>query len=444
MARRNPRGVRIGAVRLRGAGVLLTLLAAVAAAGCAATPVSRSVSTTTPDRHATTTSTTAPPTSTPTTVAGPAGSLAGGRTPVPAPTGPTVSPPATIAADCSVDVARPLTQWLNQLPAGQTVVAPAHSCYLVNGGVSLNFPKGLTIYGATFVDKATDPADGDAVITAAGGSDLTLEALHIQGANPGGYHADLEFAAGIEIEGTQNATVRGVTITNTFGDGVTLLPLRSSANHHSGPIVAVPEGVTIRDVTMKQVGRMGIAFVSVKGAMVTDVIVKHPGFDIFDFEADQWNEGQKDVTIDGCEATGGAYFFVNIGSSAGQRTKNITVERCTMTSDKVGSAILIRRQRTQQVERGPYTFADDTLSCGASVNVACVEVLGGIVDVTNSSLRFPSGITQKAVYHAAEGAQVTFTNDVVDGFGLQGTKNGKKAAVHVIGGRWTGSNGSSP
>lgn len=341
-------------------------------------------------------------------------------------------------------MAEPLQKWLNQLPPGQTVVAPANSCYLVNGGMNLNFPKGLTIYGATFVDKATVPAEGDAVITAVGGSNLTLEALHIVGANPGGYHSALEFAAGIVLEGTQNATVRSATITNTFGDGITLLPLRSSANHHSGSIVAVPKSVTIRDITMKQVGRMGIAFVSVKGATVTDVIVKHPGFDIFDFEADQWNEGQKDVTIDGCEAAGGAYFFVNIGSSAGQRTKNITVEHCTMTDDDVGSAILIRRQQTQKAERGPYTFEGDTLNCGKNENVACVEVLGGVVTVSNSSLRFPSGITGKAAYHAAEGAQVTFTNDVVNGFGTEGTKNGKKAVVQVVGGRWTASATASP
>jgi hypothetical protein len=114
-----------------------------------------------------------------------------------------------------------------------------------------------------------------------------------------------------------------------------------------------------------------------------------------------------------------------------------------MTDDSVGSAILIRRQRTQKAERGPYTFADDTLNCGSSENVACVEVLGGVITVSNSSLRFPSGVTGKAVYHAAEGTQLSFTNDMVSGYGAQGTKNGKKAVVQVVGGQWTGSSGSS-
>jgi hypothetical protein len=35
-------------------------------------------------------------------------------------------------------------------------------------------------------------------------------------------------------------------------------------------------------------------------------------------------------------------------------------------------------------------------------------------------------------------------NDVVNGFGVQGTKNGKKAAVQVVGGRWTASTTSIP
>ena len=59
---------------------------------------------------------------------GGAGTLAGGSAPVPAPTGPTVSPPSTIAANCSVDVSKPLRKWLKALPAGSTVVAPTNAC----------------------------------------------------------------------------------------------------------------------------------------------------------------------------------------------------------------------------------------------------------------------------------------------------------------------------
>ncbi len=81
----------------------------------------------------------------------------GGATPVPPPTGPTVSPPQSVVANCSVDVSKPLRKWLKSLPAGQTVVPPANACYLVNEGLKLVDPKNLTIYGATFMDMETAP-----------------------------------------------------------------------------------------------------------------------------------------------------------------------------------------------------------------------------------------------------------------------------------------------
>jgi hypothetical protein len=130
---------------------------------------------------------------------GGAGTLAGGSAPVPAPTGPTVSPPSTIAANCSVDVSKPLRKWLKALPAGSTVVAPTNECYLVDQGLNLKDPKNLTIYGGTFADKATSAAGvhpfGNPVFSVVGGSGLSIEAMHIVGANAGGYHPKLAFAS---------------------------------------------------------------------------------------------------------------------------------------------------------------------------------------------------------------------------------------------------------
>ncbi len=423
---------------LRRVWALAILAIAMTVAACGGTSPTNSVSATSKGRGPSTTVPSAPSTA-PSPTGAPA-TLLGGAAPVPAPTGPTVSPPSTVAANCSVDVSKPLRKWLRSLPAGSTVVAPANACYLVDAGLRLNDPKKLTIYGGTFTDKATTGAGvhpfGDAVFSVIGGSDLTIEAMHIVGVNPGGYHRSLAFAAGIELEGTAGATIRGVTISNTFGDGITLDPLRGAADHESGQILAPASAVVIRDVTVKDVGRQGITFASIKRAQVSDVIVDNPGINTFDFEADQGNEGAKNVTIDGCEATAGHYFFANGGAGDGRQTGNITVERCTMETVEGGTAILVARARHDRVARGPFTFEDDSLRCGASVYVSCVQVTKGDVTVSNSSLRFPAATIHEPVYHAAAGAHVTFDNDEVSGYGHPGAKTGKKTIVRVVGGDW--------
>jgi hypothetical protein len=367
---------------------------------------------------------------------------------VPAPTGKTVSPPQTVAANCSVNVSKPLRKWLRSLPAGSTVVAPANACYLVNNGLRLLKPKGLTIYGGTFTDKETAPkkkahSKGNPVFTIVGGSDISFEAMHIVGANTAGYNAKLAFAGGIELEGTAGATIRGVTISNTYGDGITLAPLRGGSDHNSGQIIAPASAVTIRDVTVKDIGRQGLTFASIQGATVSDVIVDHPGLDTFDFEADQSNEGAENVTIDGCEAMDGAYFFANGGLSDAKHTGNITVEGCTMDNVEAGSAILVVRIKHSHGSRGPFTFKDDSLRCGASDYVSCVQIIGGDVTVADTTLQFPSGSVHEPVYHAAKGAHVTFDGDVVSGYGKAGKKIGKKSDVQVVGGHWTAWAGTS-
>src|SRR3974390_1443601 len=56
------------------------------------------------------------------------------------------TPPATIAANCSVDVTKPLYDWINTLPQGTTsqpteVQFAAGGCYQVDG---MLFLRGLT------------------------------------------------------------------------------------------------------------------------------------------------------------------------------------------------------------------------------------------------------------------------------------------------------------
>jgi hypothetical protein len=363
------------------------------------------------------------------------------------------SPPQSIPSDCSVDVSKTLGPWLRALPANSTVEVPSGSCYQVDEGLALRFPQGLTIDGGTFDNQATSPPPsnghgtprGSPVFNVLGGSSVTFENMTIEGANPGGYFARMAFAGGIELQGTSNAVIQNVSIHSTFGDGITLAPLRGGKDHNSGVIKSPVTNVTISDIVVDGAGRMGVTFSSVQGANASNLTMSNIGLDTFDVEADQSNEGAENVTIDGCTSSSPASsnfarsFFSNGGPGSPTRTGNITVEGCTMTEPQGTAAILIERPGTGTTPRGPFLFENDQLSCGQSTSptiVACVELAGATVDVESSSLVFPSAPPIEAVYSGVNSSNLTFGNDTVTGFGSTGSVD-STSNLSVTGGSWT-------
>jgi Right handed beta helix region len=405
-------------------------------AACSSTP---QPSATTRTTHPGSSAKTAPTPVTPSAVSGAAIT-------VPVPSGAAVSPPSNIASDCSADVSVALKAWFKSLRPDQTVVMRPGACYEVNEGIKLKKPQGLTVYGGEYrstvvpSDLRGQPASqkGQPVFTVLGGSHVTLESMHIEGANPGGYHPRLAFAGGIELEGTADALVRGVTIDHTYGDGITLAPLRGGANHNSGTIIGPTANVTVDGVTVDGAGRQGLTFASVDGAQVRNVVLKNLGLDTFDFESDQTGEGASNVTIDGCLASGGAIFFANGGASNAASTHDITVEHCTMAVPQAGSAILVVRHgsggKTKRL-RGPFLFESDVFRCGASAYVGCVQLHGANVTISDSHLLFPPGTVHEAVY-GLSGATAAFSRDVAEGYGRTGSTSGK-SHLHISGGVWT-------
>ena len=170
-------------------------------------------------------------------------------------------------------------------------------------------------------------------------------------------------------------SVNNVHVDNVWGDGLELAPLRA-ANDISSQILNPSENVSVNGLTVNVAGRQGVSLVSVNGATLTDVKLRHIGIDNFDVEADQWDEGAKNVTINGCQTgDAGGLFFANGGASAegSWYTGNITVENCTMTAPTGGDAILVQAPNPAPHPRGPFTFTNDTLRCGASVYVSCIQ-----------------------------------------------------------------------
>ena len=382
------------------------------------------------------------------TTAGPLGTLQGGAVAVPAPTGQTVSIPSTIADNCSQNVSGPLKHWLNKLPAETTVLVPAQACYQVDKGLTLNDRQDLTIYGGTYTSEGTAPgkaknSKGKSIFNLIGGSNISLESMKINGKNSGGYHPALAFSGGIDVQGTNGITIKGVTITDTFGDGIEFAPLRAGADHKSGTITAQTKNAVVDGLTVIGAGRQAVTLTSISGAQISDLIVQDPGINTFDVEADQGNEGAENVTIDGCTSSGGGIFFANGGAGSAKYTGNITVEHCAMAKTTAGYAILSQAHgRTTKQQRGPLDFVADTLYCGDSAYVACVQLSGAEATIEDSVLYFPGAPPYEDAYRLSEHAGAVFKNDKVDGYGRRGLVS-KNSTVAIHGGHWVSATGGT-
>jgi hypothetical protein len=357
-----------------------------------------------------------------------------------------LTPPSTIASDCSVDVSKSLGPWLRNLPPNSTVDTQG-DCYQVDEGLYLDNPAPVTINGGTFENESTTPVStgnpgtqrGDPVFNVLSGSGLTLENMAIDGANPGGYLAKMAFASGIQLQGTHDANISNVTITDTFGDGITLDPLRNASDHEGSGILSPTDNATISNVTINGAGRMGISFVSVDVASVTTVNVSNVGLDTFDVEADQGDEGAQGVTIDGCTASNPENsnlqraFFANGGLSSGNNkgSVSVTVENCVMDMAQGNTAVEVLRPTNYNVPRGPFMFVDDTFYCGQGTSTStasCVEVSGGTVTMAGSTFVYPDSSPYENVYSITNGSDLTFTNEfsndtTATGFGGCGASN---------------------
>ena len=384
----------------------------------------------------------------------PAAAARAAAMPVPVPL-PGVAPPPRISATCAQDVSASMQQWLNTRPPGTIVRAPVGACYLVDEGLKLTAAHDLSIIGGTWEDQAV-PAAGapdtamNAVFWFVGGSGITLQNLMISGVNPGGYDAAGAFAAGIRSDGVSGLTVTDVFVQHVYGDGINFEPLRAS-NDLSGTIVRPSEHVVLDNVWIDGAGRQGITLADLSDATLTGVVLANIGIDVFDVEADQWDEGAQNVTIEGCKTKGnaGGLFFANEGLGSGSPwTSNVVVDHCTMTEPLAGDAILIDNGQAQSApryaggQRGPFTFSNDVLRCGNSAYVSCVEVSDGNVTVEDSFLRVPDGTVPEPIYHATNGSTVVFDNDVATGYSATGTTDHSSSAS-VQGGSWTSSAGTA-
>jgi hypothetical protein len=344
--------------------------------------------------------------------------------------------PSYINSTCHADVSEALQTWLQGLSPGTIWYSPVGSCYLINHGIYLLLPHGITIDGGTFVERWLGYM-GRRGFNVIGGTYMTFENMTINGPNVTNiWDPQRAFQSGIELQGTAEATISNVRITHVFGDGITLAPLRGGADHASGRIIRPVTNLIIDKVWIDGAGRQGISPVSVTNATITDVTMHYVDMNAFDFEADQGNEGAINVTINGCNIVA-ANSLANISENAGF-TGPITIENCNMATLDGGTAVYVR-STSDALEHGPILFTDDNVRCQTRAPVPCFRLMNAEnFTISDSNIKFGPGevdLATEAVYWAQLKTHANFVDDAVTGYGSRGLE-WANSTVMVTGGAW--------
>jgi len=242
------------------------------------------------------------------------------------------TPPSTIASDCSVDVTKPLYDWINTLPQGTStspteVEFAAGACYQVDGMLYL---RGLTDFifdgnGAFFEQSAvvngepngdpppdrpaycgsdrfqksegTVPDGFDIMWFVEGGCDLMFENMIIDGTNtagnPGG---SLEQDSAIQFSGVQRALVTGLTIDSVWGDFVTVTGLHEAPD---GGGNFPSTDITVSDNDFLSSGRQGVTVVYGNGVTVTGNTISNVPATAVDLESEVVGGAEENILVSG-------------------------------------------------------------------------------------------------------------------------------------------------
>jgi hypothetical protein len=186
--------------------------------------------------------------------------------------------PASIAADCSVDVTADLATWITSRPDG--VILRFGGCYRIDGTLELRGRSGLTFdgNGSTFRSVKSmvsgNAADGQrAMFRFIDSTGFVLRDMTITGAytNGGTLDESLQWAHGVDLRGT-SAELANVDISDVAGDCVhfNLSASRSSGSFH--------------DSTCTDTGRSGVAVVAGDNVLVQGNTLGNIGFTVFNVE----------------------------------------------------------------------------------------------------------------------------------------------------------------
>jgi hypothetical protein len=224
---------------------------------------------------------------------------------------PRFTPPQSIAADCSVDVADQLNDWLRSVPDGSWIDFPNSSCYQVNDSLLLENRRNLVIEGngSTFRAQTKVPTreTNRAQWFLAYGSDITIRDMTLQGMNPRAeFDERYEFDHNLFIRGSSAVTIDNVHGRNAYGEFISI------AQGVDG--TTIPRDIAIRNTSADTIGRMGIACVACDGVTVEDSVFNRIGYHVFDLEVEGDGRPGRNITYTGNQIGSHGFAFFSVGT----------------------------------------------------------------------------------------------------------------------------------
>lgn len=236
-----------------------------------------------------------------------------------------VTVPSSIKADCSVDVATQLNDWLDSLPNNTLVHLAANGCYRAESAIIIKNKVAFYVYGdgaKIMRTTANGQADGNyrhlhiVASSYVGVRDLTIVG---QKKPETGYIVASEDEAGLALYGVSHATFDNLNISHVHGDFVYM-------NNHGS---LWNTNITIENSTFDDAGRQGTAMNAVDTILFTHNSISGQHRSMFDFEVDGKQGGARNVTIDNNVVGGGANYFLTV-TGGGPEVKNIIVSNNTV------------------------------------------------------------------------------------------------------------------
>jgi hypothetical protein len=186
--------------------------------------------------------------------------------------------PASIPADCSVDVTEPIVSWIASVPNGSTLSFSPGACYRIEGTIEFRNRTDLRLQGngATF-RSFNPPADQRAIWRVIDSSGVSFNNLKIIGsyATGGTFNSSLQHAHAIDLRGT-SADIGYVSMSNLAGDCVNVgLGYTTALTRSSG---------TIHDSTCTGTSRNAVSLTAANDVLVTRVTTSRIGLTVFDVE----------------------------------------------------------------------------------------------------------------------------------------------------------------
>jgi hypothetical protein len=302
-----------------------------------------------------------------------------------------VTPPSTIADNCSTDVSDSLRYWLWSLPRGTStrplvIDFPPGACYEVNEVLYLRGFTSTTFNGngaqfhqvtpatetigplpkvAPYCGSKADFASGTSPSTIPiiwwfeGGCHITITGMHIFGPDTTQV-VDSPNDSGIELSGVQQGLIDNTSISDVDGDFVTLTGLTEASAQPNGGTDAYPStDITIQGDTFARSGRQGITPEYVKGVTITGNTFTGVADSDIDLEADTQGGCSCNVRVDHNTFTGlDAYVVAGL--------TGLSIQEFSFTDNQLTQGAQLKIQLAPDLPSSGIVISNNTVSSGST------------------------------------------------------------------------------